>query len=260
MESKTLHAIFLMWLNTKEPYDYLFFSSRRGAQFQKLSWMGTMTHFGPNLMNAIDLTLPPLHQGLPNLSEIQDGIETMQATAIRMLKDARILFLARRYATSATLAAMAITEIARIAPLLELATVRGEAQAKAAWRSLRRPDQAFPWALVEPVAGPAAEAGLNNLVRFLQLAGSRAECIAPGIWISGDRVVRRALAEELLKTAEMVCRRKFDKRVIEIWIKVVNSSAKNAGTRQILEAFRTALALADLPTIELNAEDFENDE
>lgn len=211
-------------------------------------------------MNAIDLTLPPLHQGLPNLLEIQDGIETMQTTAIRMLKDARILFLARRYATSATLAAMAITEIARIAPLLELATVRGETQAKAVWRSLRRPDQDFPWALMEPVSGPAAETGLNNLVRFLQLAGSRAECISPGVWISGDRLVRRALAEELLKTAEMVCRRKFDNRVIEIWIKVVNGLSKKAGTKQILEAFRAALCEADLPTIELDEDISESDQ
>lgn len=205
-------------------------------------------------MNAIDLHLPPLHQGLPNLSEIQDGMEAMQATAIRMLKDARLLFLARRYATSATLAAMAITEIARIAPLLELATVRGETQARAVWRSLRRQDHAFPWAFMEPASGPTAEAGLNNLVRFLQLAGSRAECIAPGVWISGDRVVRRALAEELLKTAEMVCRRKFDQRVIEIWVNVVHGMPKNAGTRQILETFRKALSEAGLPSVEFGDE------
>ncbi len=205
-------------------------------------------------MNAIDLHLPPLHQGVPNLSEIRDGMEAMQTTAIRMLKDARILFLARRYATSATLAAMAITEIARIAPLLELATVRGETQAKAAWRSLRRQDHSFPWAFMEPVSGPTAEAGLNNLVRFLQLAGSRAECIAPGVWISGDRVVRRALAEELLKTAEMVCRRKFDQRVIEIWVNVVHGLPKHAGMRQILEAFREALSEAGLPAIDFDEE------
>ena len=205
-------------------------------------------------MNAIDLHLPPLHQGLPNLSEIQAGMEAMQATAIRMLKDARILFLARRYATSATLAAMAITEIARIAPLLEFATVRGETQAKAVWRSLRRQNHSFPWALIEPVSGPTAEAGLNNLVRFLQLAGSRAECVAPGVWISGDRVVRRALAEELLKTAEMVCRRKFDQRVIEIWVNVVHGLPKNAGTRQILDTFREALSEAGLPNIDFGEE------
>ena len=83
-----------------------------------------MNYAEREIVNSPAFALPKLHQGLPSLSEIETGIKTMQATAIRMLRDARILFLARRYATSATLAAMAIAEIARIAALLELATAR----------------------------------------------------------------------------------------------------------------------------------------
>ena len=207
-----------------------------------------------------DLILPATCEGPLTLVEIEAGIETIQATAIRLLRDARLLFIARRYASSATLAAMAITEIARVPALLELATTRGEAKLEAAWRRFRGRQHPFPWSLVEPVKGPGAEADINNLVKLLDTAGSRAECIVPGIWLSGDRLIRRGLAEQLLATAEMVCRRKLNMRVIEIWIDVVNSHPRKGTPDALAKAFANALNTAGLANIDLLADPEADDE
>ena len=102
--------------------------------------------------------------------------------------------------------------------------------------------------------GPGAEADINNLVKLLDTVGSRAECIGPGVWVSGDRLIRRGLAEQLLATAEMVCRRKLNMRVIEIWIDVVNSHPRKGSPAVLAKAFANALNNAGLANIDLLVE------
>lgn len=198
-------------------------------------------------MDSLGFSLPKRRESALSLAEIETGIETIQATAVRLLRDARLLLTARRYASAATLAAMALTELGRVAPLLELATAKSEHRIKTVWRQFRDADHPLPWALFEPAIGPSAEGEINNLVRMLRMAGSRSECIEPGVWVSGDQLVHRALAAELIATAELVCCQKLDRRAIEIWIDTVGTLPRNASASRTLEAYRDALTLAGLP-------------
>lgn len=206
-----------------------------------------------DFMKTVDLALPLCRERPLTLSEVESGIDKLQETAIRLLKDARLLLNARRHATAATLAAMAIAEMGRGAALLDLATAKTEQSVKAAWQRFREPDGHLPWSLLDPAISEKLEGWINNLVGLLRTAGSRTECIEPGAWVSGDKLIRRDLAAELIATAESLCRRKPNAQVLRIWVDVANSQPQNIPPEQTLAAYADALAHAGLPGETLRA-------
>jgi hypothetical protein len=141
---------------------------------------------------------------------------------------------------------MALTEYSRIAGLLEVAAARTDDRMKAAWRHFRETDHELPWAFLLPPEKAGAKSDVDGLVELLRIAGSRTEYFAPGVWMTGDQLVHRGLAEELIRTAELIAENGLDRQFIGRWMAVTASLPDDATPEQQLQAFRQVLEAPEL--------------
>jgi AbiV family abortive infection protein len=81
-------------------------------------------------------TMSP-YRGELSPRQVADGINAAIENAIRLLKDAEILFEAKRYPSAASLAALAIEEVGKSPILRSLAVARNAEAIKKGWKAYR---------------------------------------------------------------------------------------------------------------------------
>ena len=184
---------------------------------------------------------------LPENAAIE-GLEALQDNARRLVRDAKIMLHARRYASAAHLAVEALGEFTRAPLLLELASTTDAHEAARLWTCFRQPVGQFPWAIF--MEGAAAEEGASVdfglLLSFIDEIGLRAECAAGNVWLRPGNLITQQMARQLVELAQTLAGAPPDPRAMQLWLKTV-ANARDADDYTVLARFKAALVREGLP-------------
>lgn len=164
-------------------------------------------------------------------SQIADGINAANRNAIRLFTDAKILFDAERYPSSASLSILSIEESGKSSILRHLCTCCTEKEVLNTWKGYRSHTKKnvlgiFPQKVAE---------GARKLDDFRSIFDENAEhpyildqikqisiytdCLRKAHWSEPERVIDKQLAESLLFTAKtLTSKTETTTREIELWI------------------------------------------
>lgn len=151
--------------------------------------------------------------------------------ARRLASDARMLAASGRYATAASLAALAIEEAGKVSGLRAIAVARTDDEAKREWKEYRshRSKNAH-WLFPELVARGARtleqfrelyEAGADHPIVLdkIKQIGFYTDCSHSGKWLEPEQLIEKSLAEGLVRIAELLATGKDTSvREIELWV------------------------------------------
>lgn len=197
-------------------------------------------------MSLATAGIPAPLEGELGLAAAETGIRALQDNAGRLAKDARLMFTARRYASAAMLAAMAIEELARIPALVDLAGRRSPEAIAEGWAAFRAQSHDYPWSLFQGADATCSADEINGMLGFVRGLGSRIECLGAGAWAEPMRLIGRDFARELVGLAELLCGQTIGRPVAEIWLKVTRALPEGSPDRLRLDRLRGALASAGL--------------
>ena len=184
---------------------------------------------------------PRRYQGELSQDGAADGIAALSENANRLARDARILFHARRYASAAMLAAMALAETARISWLLAVPAAVDGVGLRRAWRRFREAPSDFPWAMCHGGRPQMSDEATNRMIDFIREFGARVDCLNGGAWAQPERVVSRPLAQQLVEMAELVRMNPIDPAPLRVWMEVVEAAPEDAPDEEVLARFKCEL-------------------
>jgi AbiV family abortive infection protein len=156
-------------------------------------------------------------------AQAQAGLHALQASAKRLIRDAKLLFNARRHTTAATLATMALQELARFQYIFEAAMIVEEDEMRELWHRFRSRSHTFPWEHFDHRDTEVIGQATDQLMNFVQTIGTGAEYLGAGLWTNPDTLIDRALADSLIKVAEEISKLPIHPRAIEIWLETLRS-------------------------------------
>lgn len=185
------------------------------------------------------------YNGELSADEIADGIAAAQANALRLVEDAKLLIVARRFATAAALAILAVEERGKVLVLKRFAIIPA-AQLKETWREYRS-HRAKNAGWVMPLMISKGARTLNDfapmvdknadhtsLLDALKQIAIYTDCLGERHWSRPDEVIDEQLAVLLIEIAErMWGENKVTSREIELWREMV---APHYGTDEMADA------------------------
>jgi AbiV family abortive infection protein len=203
------------------------------------------------------------YRGALSASEIAEGMNVAHQNAVRLVRDARLLFDNKSYASAVALSILAIEEAGKGPVLRGLALAHDEAELREAWRNYRsHTKKNVLWPLIDLYTKGARRA--ND---FLPLFQSDAEhpfildqlkqlsfytdCLRKGHWSVPEEVATKEIAEDLLKIAEGLSHgRKVTTEEIDLWIQYIRPVWRTKDASQALfewdkEVRRRGLARKD---------------
>lgn len=165
-------------------------------------------------------------------SEIADGMNVATANAVRLLKDAELLFQVGSFPTACSIAILAIEEAGKISILRELSVASDGKDVKEAWRSYRsHTHKNVMWMF--PSLVQSGKNTLDSLTEQLE-RGSEAtvmlddlkqigfytDCLGNRNWSVPNEVIDENSATDILKIARILCRdRTYSKKEVDLWVK-----------------------------------------
>jgi AbiV family abortive infection protein len=212
-------------------------------------------------------TMSP-YRGELSPKQVADGMNAASRNAIRLLKDAEILFEAKRCPSAASLAALAIEEVGKSPILRSLAVAKDAEAIKKGWKAYRSHQRKnvlwlFPLYVLSGVRTLSGFGSLFDPVSKhtqrldeLKQAGFYTDCIEAGRWSLPEEFVDELIAQFVLKTARSLTKdHEVTEREIELWIKHVGPDLGQARPESLKE-FWTAmrgerLATADVDDIDI---------
>lgn len=167
-----------------------------------------------------------------NSEQIAHGMSVASANAVRLLKDAELLFQTGSFPTACSIAILAIEEAGKISILRELSVARDGKDVKEAWRSYRsHTHKNVMWMFPSLVL--SGKNTLNSLTEQLE-RGSEAtvmlddlkqigfytDCLGNRNWSVPNEVIDESAAEDILRIARILCRnRNYSKKEVDLWVK-----------------------------------------
>lgn len=165
-------------------------------------------------------------------SDIAEGMNAAKRNAVRLAKDARLLFENERYATALAIAVLSIEEVGKSYILRGLAVASSQEDLRARWREYRsHKDKNALWQLMEML-----QKGARRLQDFASMFAPRGEnsemldslkqlCLYTdsfnkGAWTDPNTLATRELSEAILKIAEIFSsmNHQVTTEEIDLWI------------------------------------------
>ncbi|CAH6784089.1 AbiV family abortive infection protein [Vibrio chagasii] len=167
-----------------------------------------------------------------NSEQIAHGMNVATANAVRLLKDAELLFQAGSFPTACSIAILAIEEAGKISILRELSVARDGKDVKEAWRSYRsHTHKNVLWMF--PSLVQSGNKTLDSLSKQLE-RGSEAtvilddlkqigfytDCLGNRNWSVPDEIIDKSAATDILEIARILCsERTYSKKEVDLWVK-----------------------------------------
>ena len=163
--------------------------------------------------------------------QIAAGMNAAAANARRLADDAEILISAGRFATGASLAALAIEEAGKVTILRQLALARDDSEVEGAWRDYRSHTRKnVAWLLPQLAAAGARRlddfsplfddsAEHPHILDQLKQLGFYTDCLGNAHWSLPWDTINEDLARQLLLIAKVVAGRdNHTEREIALWV------------------------------------------
>jgi AbiV family abortive infection protein len=211
-------------------------------------------------------TMSP-YRGKLSPKQVADGMNAASRNAIRLLKDAEILFEAKRYPSAASLAALAIEEVGKSPILRSLAVAKDAEAIRKGWKAYRSHQTKnvlwlFPLLVLSGVRtlsgfGQLFDPNSKHTKRLdeLKQAGFYTDCIEAGKWSLPEDFVDEVIAEFVIKTARSLTKdHEVAEREIELWIKHVGPDLGQARPENLKE-FWAAMTEEGLATASVDSID-----
>jgi AbiV family abortive infection protein len=189
---------------------------------------------------------PDLFTGALSPADAIAGVRLLQANAMRLVEDAKILLQAERYPSAAMVAVMALDEMSRIFHPLTIAAISGPGRLAEGWKAFRSNRRDFPWSAFHREGDrhdmrPMTDAELGQMLSLIRRLGRETDCVGPGRWIDPEGLISRDLAAAVVGTAELFCRNRTGARSMELWIEATGALPQNASVMEILKTYRDLL-------------------
>jgi AbiV family abortive infection protein len=197
------------------------------------------------------------------------GINLAAKNARRLASDARLLLEAERVPTAASIAALSIEEAGKVSILRGLIIDISEPEVKAEWKRYRdHRSKNGHWILPSLAAGGARTLGAfsdvvnresehTETLNIVKQLGFYSDCYGEKChWSDPQAVVSRELAEDLVKTAEVLAPKKdVTVRELQLWQQHLGPVWKTAEMSHAL--LRWAAAMNEEGLTETTAAEFE---
>lgn len=164
-------------------------------------------------------------------SEAAEGMNAAPKNARRLVEDADYLLTARRFASAASLAILAIEEAGKVSILRSLTLARSDDETVAEWKAYRaHTEKNRLWLLPQIVATGArkltdfnelvADAEHAYLLDQLKQLGFYTDCLGNKHWSNPEDVVDEKLAKSLVRTARLLSGGgPISVLEVELWVK-----------------------------------------
>jgi AbiV family abortive infection protein len=205
-----------------------------------------------------------LYRGTLSPKQIAEGMNSAARNAARLVKDAEILFEAKRYPSAASLGILAIEEVGKSPILRGLSVIDDEQEARAVWKAYRdHQKKNILWLFPTLMRG-----GLRTLPQLTSLFdpnskhtrkldelkqfGFYTDCFGQAIWSEPDAFVDDVIAAFIIGTARSLTReRTVSEREIELWIEHVTPDSKPERVKRFWEAMvEEGLAQVDIDNVD----------
>jgi hypothetical protein len=194
-------------------------------------------------------TIPQRRYGPLSTEAAEQGIAALKENAQRLARDAKILLQARRYASAALLATIALVEFSRISALLALPSARPDGERRHAWDRFNDGVPEFPWSICHGGTPAMNDVQTNEMLSFVGAIGERVEHVEPGIWLQPSKIIGRPMASALVELALTFCANPVDPAPLRVWMDVVASCPDDADEDELFRRFRTALRAQGLEQV-----------
>ena len=171
------------------------------------------------------------YSGQLTASQIAQGINAARRNSARLANDAKLLLEAKRFASAASLAVLAIEEAGKSSILREIALARDDKELKAAWRSYRsHTSKNQAWLFVELFLKGARrlhdfaplfseESDHPYILDQVKQISFYTDCLGNAHWSCPDEIIDESLARSLVTTASILGKGEdVSEREIELWI------------------------------------------
>ncbi|HEX8998639.1 MAG TPA: AbiV family abortive infection protein [Blastocatellia bacterium] len=172
------------------------------------------------------------YKGKLTPSQIAEGMNSAIRNARRLLDDAEILFKANRFASSISLAILAIEEAGKSSILRGLAVARDNQELAQGWRDYRSHiKKNVSWMFIDLFRkgarklddfGPLFEENADHpyLLDQIKQIGFYTDCLGKAHWSNPEEVINEELTKSLIEAARVLCSGKMvTTEEIELWIK-----------------------------------------
>ena len=216
-----------------------------------------------DLMN----TITP-YRGKLSAGQVAAGMNAATGNAERLMKDAEILFEAKRYPSAAALAVLAIEETGKLPILRALAVARSDNSIKDGWKSYRSHQaKNVLWLLpLYALSGVRTLDGFSPLFRpdskhrkrldELKQRSIYTDCVGKAEWSEPDEFIEELVAAFVLRTARSLTKEhQITEREIELWIEHVGPDLTKA-KRENLKNFWSAMTKEGLAYVDLEVDEF----
>jgi AbiV family abortive infection protein len=236
--------------------------ARKESDQSELDWIGRNLKIITELLELIGTK--PQYRGKLSAKQVADGMNAAARNASRLLKDAEILFEAKRYPSAAALAILAIEEAGKPPILRSLAVANDDKAIKKGWKAYRSHQTKnvlwlFP---LYVLSGVRTLAGFRSLFEpdskhkqrldELKQAGFYTDCLSKGEWSEPETSIDEMIAQFIMKTARALAKKpQITEREIELWIKHVGPESEEASPKD-LKHFWAAMMAEGLATVSVD--------
>ncbi|MGO9443345.1 MAG: AbiV family abortive infection protein [Thiobacillaceae bacterium] len=171
------------------------------------------------------------YRGRLTSAEIAEGMNVARQNAVRLAKDARLLFENKRCASALALAILSIEEAGKEAVLRGLAVASDDRELIERWKDYRsHTKKNAHWTLLGMVSKGARRlddflpmfypnAGHTELLDNLKQLCLYTDSFRKGVWSVPERVIPSNVVRALVHVAEILCQtRQITTEEIELWI------------------------------------------
>jgi AbiV family abortive infection protein len=172
------------------------------------------------------------YKGRLNAKEICEGMNIAITNSVRLLKDAEILFEARRFPSSAALGILSIEESGKVSILRALALEKDDKWIIEDWKDYRNHKKKNTMWIFPSMVSQGAR-GLNDfrkiadedsdhqyLLEYVKQKAIYTDCMENRKWSIPESKISEEICEGILATARLLVTKKHIEEIeIELWIK-----------------------------------------
>lgn len=185
-------------------------------------------------------TKVPQYTGTLTPEMLSRGCNLARENAMRLARDARILYESARYPTAITLAILSIEESGKVHILDCLALIDNNAEAAREWKKYRKHTaKNIFWSFTKS-PGKSLREAVDDIfshperpiiLEQIKQNSLYTDCLEPGRWITPNQIpekIARPLAEALIEVAERNAQGARTEREMQLWIQNVKPFMKDS--------------------------------